>query len=300
MAERGTFPVFSSGPAERFIIMTNVFDHWQAQKPALRAALEELTDPAGAAERVRHALLQTEQNALAEMTDEVLRQQAGVLMSQLKTSVDLVDCQASAQVWTPRRQADKPAARGGIALWGAALLVQLALGGYCYLKGLALGWLLALAALLAGVWALVRERRRPTAPEDEVRVVLKPDVERLLTLMDRQMRAIDRSLNDLAYLNEQLRGGLQTADAATLARAADLMEALYECDGEVPEAAGEAARKMLAVMGLTALDYTEENRRLFNALPSKSETRTLSPAIVSLEDRRLLRRGTAAVRTDAA
>lgn len=80
-----------------------------------------------------------------------------------------------------------------------------------------------------------------------MRVVLKPDVERLLTLMDRQMRAIDRSLNDLAYLNEQLRGGLQTADAATLARAADLMEALYECDGEVPEAAGEAARKMLAV-----------------------------------------------------
>ena len=131
-----------------------------------------------------------------------------------------------------------------------------------------------------------------------MRVVLKPDVERLLTLMDRQMRAIDRSLNDLAYLNEQLRGGLQTADAATLARAADLMEALYECDGEVREAAGEAARRMLA--GLGALDYTEENRRLFNALPSKSETRTLSPAIVSLEDRRLLRRGTAAVRTDAA
>ena len=85
--------------------MTNVFDHWQAQKPALRAALEEQTDPAGAADRVRHALLQTEQNALAEMTDEVLRQQAGVLMSQLKTSVDLVDCQTSAQVWTPRRQA---------------------------------------------------------------------------------------------------------------------------------------------------------------------------------------------------
>ena len=90
------------------------------------------------------------------------------------------------------------------------------------------------------------------------------------------------------------------AGNATLARAADLMEALYECDGEVRETAGEAARKLLAGLGLTALDYTEENRRLFNALPSKSETRTLSPAIVSLEDRRLLRRGTAAVRTDAA
>ena len=280
--------------------MMNVFDHWQAQKPALRAALEEQTDLPGAADCVRHALLQTEQNALAEMGDDVLRQQAGVLMSLLKTSVSLVDCQASAQVWTPRRQAERSAGRGGIALWGAALLMQLVLGGYCHLKGLALGWLIALAALLAGAWALVRERRRPNAQEDELRVVLKPDTERLLTLMDRQLRAIDRSLNDLAYLNDQLRGGPQAADAATLARAADLMEALYECDGEVPEAADEAARKMLAVMGLTALDYTEENRRLFNALPSKSETRTLSPAIVSLEDRRLLRRGTAAVRTDAA
>ena len=221
-------------------------------------------------------------------------------MSLLKTSVSLVDCQASAQVWTPRRQAERSAGRGGIALWGAALLMQLVLGGYCYLKGLALGWLIALAALLAGAWALVRERRRPNAQEDELRVVLKPDTERLLTLLDRQLRAIDRSLNDLAYLNDQLRGGPQAADAATLARAADLMEALYEYDGEARETAGEAARKLLAGLGLTALDYTEENRRLFNALPSKSETRTLSPAIVSLEDRRLLRRGTAAVRTDAA
>lgn len=280
--------------------MANVFDHWQAQKPALRAALEEQTDPAGAVDQVRRALLQTEQNALAEMSDDVLRQQAGVLMSLLKTSVGLVDCQASAQVWTPRRQAERSAGRGGIALWGAALLMQLVLGGYCYLKGLALGWLIALAALLAGAWALVRERRRPNAQEDELRVVLKPDTERLLTLMDRQLRAIDRSLNDLAYLNDQLRGGPQAADAATLARAADLMEALYEYDGEARETAGEAARKLLAGLGLTALDYTEENRRLFNALPSKSETRTLSPAIVSLEDRRLLRRGTAAVRTDAA
>lgn len=35
--------------------MTNVFDHWQAQKPALRAALEEQTDPA--AQRTGCAML---------------------------------------------------------------------------------------------------------------------------------------------------------------------------------------------------------------------------------------------------
>ena len=54
--------------------MMNIFDHWQAQKPALRAALEEQTDLAGAVDQVRRALLQTEQNALAEMSDDVLRQ----------------------------------------------------------------------------------------------------------------------------------------------------------------------------------------------------------------------------------
>ena len=74
------------------------------------------------------------------------------------------------------------------------------------------------------------------------------------------------------------------------------MEALCGCDPEAREAAG----RLLAELGLGALDYSEENRRLFNALPSKSETRTLAPAIVSLEDQRLLRRGTAAVRTGAA
>ena len=47
--------------------MTNIFDHWQAQKPALCAALKEQTDLPGAADCVRHALLQTEQNVLAEM-----------------------------------------------------------------------------------------------------------------------------------------------------------------------------------------------------------------------------------------
>ena len=58
--------------------MTNVFDHWQAQKPALRAALEEQTDPAGAADRGAPCSFANRTNALAEMTDEVLRQQAGV------------------------------------------------------------------------------------------------------------------------------------------------------------------------------------------------------------------------------
>lgn len=279
----------------------NVYDHWQAQKPALTAALDAQTDLAGMVYEVRRALLQTEQNALAEMTDDVLRQQAGVLMSQLKTSVGLLESRVTATAWTPQRQADRPARRSGAALWTAAFVLQLLLGISCYLNGSTAGWVAALAALIASGCALLRERRVP-APDmgDELRITLKPDLDRLFSLLDGQARAIDRALNDLAYLNDQLRGGMEIADAPAAARAADLLEALYEYEGSAREAAEEAACRMLEGMGLCALDYSEENRRLFNALPSKTETRTLSPAIVSAQDRRLLRRGTAAVHIDAA
>ena len=78
------------------------------------------------------------------------------------------------------------------------------------------------------------------------------------------------------------------------------MEALYESDGEDMEGAHEAAKRLLSSLGLQAVDYSNETSRLFNALPSKTVTRTLSPAIVSAQDHQLLRRGTAAVRIDAA
>lgn len=273
----------------------SVYEHWEACKPALRAQLEASDSLSDAAYAVRHALMQVEQNALAAMDDGVLRQQAGVLLGLVKGDCALLTAQASSQVWVPQRHGDKPSRRG-LGLWSAPVLVLLALAGYCFLKGLTLGWIAALAALATGAWALLRGMRRPQEAGDEIRVTLHADASRLLPVLDAQIEAVDRSLEDLSCLNSQLRGGTEKSDAATLSRAADLMEALCGCDPEAREAAG----RLLAELGLGALDYSEENRRLFNALPSKTETRTLAPAIVSLEDQRLLRRGTAAVRTGAA
>lgn len=280
----------------------SVYDHWQTQKEALRRALETQQDMAGAVYQVRHALLQTEQNAMAEITDDALRQQAGVLMGCVKTSVGLLDTQIASQVWVAQRAKAQEKAKGRLTLWGIVLLLQVMLGGYCYFTGVVIGWIAALAVLIVGISALLADRRQSKASvgDDEIRVALKPDVERLFTLLDGQMRTVDRSLNDLSYLNEQLRGGSECTDAATLSYVADLLEALYECDESVREPACGAADRMLKSMGLCALPYSEENRRLFSALPSKTETRTLSPAILSTQDHRLLRRGTAAVRIDAA
>ena len=57
-----------------------------------------------------------------------------------------------------------------------------------------------------------------------------------------------------------------------------------------------AVEGLLNGLGFRAMEYSEDNSRLFTVLPSKNETRTISPAIVSAEDFRLIRRGPAAVR----
>ena len=151
----------------------SVYEHWEACKPALRAQLEASDSLSDAAYAVRHALMQVEQNALAAMDDGVLRQQAGVLLGLVKGDCALLTAQASSQVWVPQRHGDKPSRRG-LGLWSAPVLVLLALAGYCFLKGLTLGWIAALAALATGAWALLRGMRRPQEAGDEIRVTLMP------------------------------------------------------------------------------------------------------------------------------
>lgn len=278
-----------------------VFEHWQNHRETLGARLKDLSSMADVAYEVRHAILQTEQNALADMGDDVLRQQAGVLMSGLKNSAGLLEAQVTAQIWVPQKQkkTDGSGRENRLLLLVSALLLACAIL-WCYWKGQYIPCCLALCALITGALSLLRRRPAQPAAADEARVTLHADSDRLLTILDGQMRTIDRCINDFAYLNDQLRGNADVTDPAALSRAADLMEALYEADGEDMENAHEAAKRLLASLGLQAVDYSAESSRLFNALPSKTVTRTLSPAIVSAQDHQLLRRGTAAVRTGAA
>ena len=280
----------------------NTFENWEEQKPALKAALTEQSDLSGVVYSVRHALLQTEQNTLSQMEDDVLRQQIGIIFSSLKTSVGLLEANVMTKVWVPQSQ-KVTGVKSKSYLWIIAAFLQITVGLVCYFKNLTLGWVLALAALVVTAFALfttTRKKALVTSSMDEVRITLKPDIDKLFGLLDAQLRAIDRYVSDFAYLNEQLRGGAECTDTATLTRVADLLEALYDCEEEVRAPAEDAAKQMLEGMGLRALDYSSESRKLFSALPSKSETRTLSPAIVSIADYRLLRRGTAAVKIDVA
>lgn len=273
---------------------------WQEQRKSLRSAITDRMSTSEVLYQVRHALLQTEQNALAELDDDVLRQQAGVLMSCLKGSLGLLEAHTAGQIWVAQKSEKNASA--AVSLWRCAAGALALLAVYCGLNAEWIAMALAIAGLGLGIAALIRERKNASAilPRDEVQATVSIDVERMLNVLDSQMRAMDRCLTDFAYLNEQARGSADSADSITLSRAVDLIEALYDCDEEGRAPAEEAARQLLSRLGLQALDYSEENSRLFNTLPSKNITRTLSPAIVSADDQKLLRRGTAAVCIDAA
>lgn len=280
----------------------NAYQCWEEQRDPLRIALKDNNSMADVVYAVRHAILQTEQNALADQADDVLRQQMGVLFSMLKSTVEFIAAPVSTTSWVAQSHQTAKKQGGKVTLVTLTALIIVAGGLLSYFQGLWLGWALALAALITGSLALISERksRRQALPKDEVRVTLQPDVDKLLGVIDGQMRAIDRCATDYAYLNDSLRGDRQTGGTAMVGRIADLLEALYAYDEETRAPAWEAVQDMLHDMGLKALDYSEESRKLFTSLPSKNETRTIAPAIVSEEDLRLLKRGTAAVKMDAA
>ena len=69
----------------------SAFECWEEQRESLRAALKDQTSVADQVYAIRHALMQTEQNTLAQQSDEVLRQQMGVLFSLVKGSVSFLE-----------------------------------------------------------------------------------------------------------------------------------------------------------------------------------------------------------------
>lgn len=206
-----------------------------------------------------------------------------------------MDVSVSHQVWVAQKA--ETDARKRFPLWSAisaGLIAATALFAYFGSQWLLLG--VSAGALICGIIGFLRKGKQPAAlPKDRVNVTITPDADRLFQQLDAQMRSIDRCLNDFSYLNEQLRGTGDSADTVTVSRASDLIGALYECDEENREPAEQAARDLLASMGLSVMEYSPENRGCFNILPSKQHTRTLSPAVLSVKDHHLLRRGTAAV-----
>jgi hypothetical protein len=280
----------------------SAYQCWLDQKERLRETLHASAMHENAALLTRHTLAQVEQNALAEQSDDLLRQQMGILFSCFKTSLNLLDISVTTKVWQARSLAKKPEKRPASWWLLLACAVQLAAGLIAYFQGRLLLWVPIAASLILTVVGWITLRRAPKEDlmsEDRFKVTASPDTDKLFQAIDAQMKAIDRYMNDFTYLNEQNALRASSPDPHSITALAELLEALYECEGDEGGEAMAAAQNLLRASGIRALPYAPEDARHFNILPSVSQTRTLVPALVAQKDGALLYRGTAAVLENA-
>lgn len=280
------------------------YECWQEQREALNAELAKRQDMQDVIYATRHALLQTEQNVLATQSDDVLRQQMGVLFALLKNSISLMNVPITSTPWTAfSRRNEKRLGRGFPLLLSAGFfLLAACLWGYA--KKDLLGWLLPLGGIvfmLIGIGINRSEAKRQSSPpKEQIRITHSVDPQLFLSAIDGQILMIDRCANDFAYLNQTLRTASDSISTKNLEAVSDVLEAIYAYDDDLRQQAEDAMNQLLCEMGLETLSYSPEHCKLFTQLPSKNTTRTLCPAILSAEDHRLLRRGTAVVADSAA
>ncbi len=277
---------------------------WQQQRTELERALEGQQEISGIIYTARHAILQTEQNTLASQSDDILRQQMGVLFALLKNSLSLLNVSVTETAWAPvSLRREKKLSKGFPFLLAAALLM-LAAGLLNYLQKDLLGWLLPLAATaaaIAGLWiGSISTQKAADKFQPKLRTTCQVNTEQLLGAIEAQIVMIDRCAQDFAYLNHSLRTPTGGTGWQNLEAVSELLETIYSYDDDLRQQAEEAMGQLLVEMGLEAVDYSQESEKLFTQLPSKNMTRTLCPALLSAEDHRLLRRGTAVVSNKAA
>ncbi len=277
---------------------------WQELRPELAKEISRQQEAGGVIYAVRHAILQTEQNVLASQSDDVLRQQLGVLFALLKNSISLLNVPVSSTTWTAASRRNERKTGHGFPFMLAAGMALLAGGLWAYAKGDLLGWVLPLCTLVLAVIGLVLGRQERKEQQESGSRQLKTthtfDADQLLGAVEAQLTMIDRCANDFSYLNQSLRTPAGGNGRQNLEAVSELLETVYAYDDELRQQADEAIRQLLSDMGLELVDYSDEHQKLFNQLPSKTMTRTLCPALLSADDHRLLRRGTAVVSTDAA
>ena len=271
---------------------------WMSERERLRDALQAAADTTGAVYATRHTLAQVEQNTMAEQPDDLLRQQTGILFSCLKASINLLDISITTQVWVAQSQGEKSKASPSRWLLAIAILVQIIVALFAYLRADLLVWAPLCGSIIVTAlgWIVLGRKANAARPgEDRLKVSAHPDTDQLFHAIDAQMQAIDRHINDFAYLNDQIALQYGTSDVQHVPELATLMEAVYASEGDAGEETVSAAEQLLDRLGVRAIQYDSTQSQRFTVLPSITQTYTLTPALVSKKDGTLLYRGTAAV-----
>ena len=266
----------------------DIAEMWSLRRSALERELATESGASGMMRKARHVFSQMEQELLAGYTDDAARQRVGVLTGVFKHSLDLITLPQSVRD-VSEKTVSSPAEK--LLPAGAACGIAVTLLYGLYRNDRALEILCAVLLLALGILMLV-SRRKTKLPENRYETC--PDTAAFLRQLDSQISLLSRSLQDLDVLDRSLQTG-DPARAPSLSGISGMLETVSQMDEEDRRALGADLDRLLNAIDLKAVEYSLENAGLFDLLPSKNITRTLSPALLDAREGTLLRRGTAAV-----
>lgn len=268
----------------------NALSSWEKQTTALQNAVAAHSAPEAALAEYLRAMDAARSETMAAQPDDSLRQEAGILFEQAKQAAQILTAVV------PPDDFPRPARKKTTVLSVAGMAAAFLACAASLLQGQWLAAGLSLAAALSMLLPVLKDGAQTAAKPS--RAVI--DANRLAAAGGAMARRIDGYLGDFAALNRQIAGNAGACDPAALA----LCQELWESRGEGPDAdnliADKAIEYLLEKNGCEMRLYDGAHSRDFSTLPSRSENRTIRPAIVERGTGALVLRGLAAVREENA
>ena len=265
------------------------FSHREEQ---LLAALRQAKDTEQAIAACAMALEQTACELAQDEQNDVARQRMQAVMACARRAPQMLRaCAARGELVMeePAEATKTEKLKKGAKLLGGFLLAALAV--YEVIEGKPV-----FAALqLAGACLLAFCGEKQSGLNMKARGVAGVDPEAAVRLLRELCQAADVCVSDLVLIEKEAGAARLsgTADEAMIDLLVSQLEAKASGRPEMAMRSLDRAEQYLHMLGVEVIFYSEAHAKLFDALPTMGEARTIRPALI--RDGQIIRRGTAAL-----
>lgn len=275
---------------------------WEDCKLELLERLGKDVEAEKAFEIIKQYLERIQQEVMAKQKEPILRQQVGLLFTNVKHAAEMLLTLGEPKIWTNTltdKKAKPSLSQFIFIIIGFSTFIFLGILEYQHSQWLNVGLLSggALALLLSQILRSIKLCKGEKEKNIQYKVSLPVDSHQVIAVINKLMVRIDKSIEDLAFLNSQalkeLDGQNSGIEMQLLEMMAPILEAQQMNNGEMALKASEEVNKYLKYKGIELVEYGPQVTQYFDTLPGKKEEKTIVPAL--LQKDKLLRRGLAVI-----
>ena len=240
-------------------------EHFRALREGGR--FPEALPPQEAAQTLNQMISETQALTLSQLPTSNAKQLGSILFSHECGLISAFDTLNLPQI---RREKGKPFNLNLLLVALGALIALAAVYMMWQEKKIVWALFVVISAALSLVGYFLPRKDRWTEAVDSV------DMNALLSLAERRMQAIDRDLDAFLSIPAE-----NTEGDDSMLRIITLAAGLKREDpSSVPDELMTAITALSISKGYDFLEYTEDNKALFDVMPTKRQTRTIVPAVV--------------------